>query len=192
MSENPLVNDTMMAHPIHLHGLWSELENGNGELRPALETMARRLGIEKAISFAGFRKDAASIYSDLDLVALTSTNEGTPLTLIEAMAASRPVVTTEVGGVVDMLGERLERLGALSVWEHGITAPDQDAASFAEALRYLIDRPDLRREMGSRGCLYVRNRLSRNRLIHDIEALYDQLLDVEVASAAEAAASART
>jgi len=165
---------------------------GDGELRQKLESQALRLGIRDAVTFTGFRKDAASIYSNFDLVALTSTNEGTPLTLIEAMAAGRPVVATEVGGVVDILGERVEWTGAFSVWEHGITVSDQDAVSFARALRFLIDRPDRGREMGARGRSYVRTSLSRNRLIHDIEAVYQQLLGPEVASAAGAATSVRT
>jgi glycosyltransferase involved in cell wall biosynthesis len=156
---------------------------GDGELRPRLEAQARRLGIGSAVSFVGFRKEAAAIYSDLDVVALTSTNEGTPLTLIEAMSAGRPVAATEVGGVVDILGERLERAGRLSIWEHGVTARDQDPVSVAEALGYLIKHPDSRRAMGSRGRLYVQTSLSRNRLVRDIETLYHQLLDAEAESA---------
>ena len=165
---------------------------GDGELRQRLEGRARQLGIGHSVSFVGFRKDAAALYSDFDLVALTSINEGTPLTLIEAMAAGRPLVATEAGGVVDILGERVERAGRLSVWEHGVTANDQSAPSVAEALRYLIDRRGDRREMGARGRLYALTSLSRNRLIRDIEALYHQLLDVKAAPAERAAASVRT
>jgi glycosyltransferase involved in cell wall biosynthesis len=165
---------------------------GDGELRPALEAQARRLGIESAITFLGFRKDAVAIYSDFDLVALTSTSEGTPLTLIEAMAAGRPVVATEVGGVVDILGERLEPNGEISLWEHGITTTGQSAASFAEALTYLIEHPDRRREMGCRGRLYVRTRLSRERLVRDIESQYDQLLQPAAALTELPVASIRT
>jgi glycosyltransferase involved in cell wall biosynthesis len=165
---------------------------GDGELRGRLEEHARQLGIADTVKFVGFREDAAAIYSDLDLVVLTSTNEGTPLTLLEAMAAGRPVVATEVGGVVDILGERLRRAGRISIWEHGITAGSRDADGVAKALDYLITRPDIRAEMGSRGRLYVRGSLSRNRLIRDIEALYHELLDPGAAALEVAAAPVRT
>src|SRR5262249_35718706 len=158
---------------------------GDGELRPQLEAEARRLGIESSVSFVGFRKDVAAMYSDFDVVALTSVNEGTPLTLIEAMAGARPVVATEVGGVLDMLGDLIGQRGTLSIWEHGITAPDQDPTSFAEALDYLINQPRCALEMGARGRTYVRTSLSRNRLIRDVETLYHQLLDVDAASPQE-------
>jgi glycosyltransferase involved in cell wall biosynthesis len=165
---------------------------GDGELRGHLEERARRLGIEDSVIFAGFREDAGALYSDLDLVVLTSTNEGTPLTLLEAMAAGRPVVATEVGGVVDILGERLNRAGRISTWEHGITAGSGDAAGIAEALDQLIGRPDTSAEMGARSRLYVRACMSRNRLIRDIEALYHELLDLEGAAPEVAASPVRT
>ena len=165
---------------------------GDGELRGQLEEQARRLRLEDSVVFAGFREDAAGIYSDLDLVVLTSTNEGTPLTLVEAMAAGRPVVATEVGGVVDLLGERSNGAGRISIWEHGITAGSRDADGIAEAIDYLIARPGARDEMGSRGQLYVRAALSRNRLIRDIEALYQELLNPGAAVLEIAAAPIRT
>jgi glycosyltransferase involved in cell wall biosynthesis len=165
---------------------------GDGELRGYLEERSRRLRIEDSVIFAGFREDAAAIYRELDLVVLTSTNEGTPLTLLEAMAAGLPVVATEVGGVVDILGERLNRARRISIWEHGITAASGDAAGIAEGLDYLIGKPDARGEMGARSRLYVRARASRNRLIRDIEALYHELLDLEGAAPEVAAAPVRT
>jgi glycosyltransferase involved in cell wall biosynthesis len=165
---------------------------GDGELREKLEVLALRLGIQDSVRFLGFRKDAAAIYSNFDLVALTSTNEGTPLTLIEAMAAGRPVVATEAGGVVDILGDRLERIGVVSVWEHGTTSSHQDPASFAAALSYLIDHPERGRQMGYQGRLYVRSRLSRTRLVNDIERLYDQLLRPEQAVSEAPTASIET
>ncbi len=63
-----------------------------------LERKTRELGIADRVIFTGFRKDAGELYADLDLVALTSLNEGTPVTLIEAMCAGRAVIATEVGG----------------------------------------------------------------------------------------------
>ena len=70
-----------------------------------LERKTRELGIVDRVIFTGFRKDTGELYADLDLVALTSLNEGTPVTLIEAMCAGRAVIATEVGGVRDLMGE---------------------------------------------------------------------------------------
>ncbi|HSE96980.1 MAG TPA: glycosyltransferase [Blastocatellia bacterium] len=148
---------------------------GDGHLRSELEALAAKLGISDRVVFTGFREDAASLYSDLDIVALTSLNEGTPVTLIEAMSCGRAVATTEVGGVVDIMGERRENTQGFCLWDHGVTAPSRDAKTFAHALQYLIERPGDRRRMGERGREFVRSRLSRNRLLRDTERLYREL-----------------
>ena len=67
----------------------------------------------------------------MDIIALTSLNEGTPLTLIEAMNSARPVVTTEVGGVIDILGQRQRTTNGFAIWEHGLSVPSQDAQAMA-------------------------------------------------------------
>jgi glycosyltransferase involved in cell wall biosynthesis len=154
---------------------------GDGELRGDLEARARELALADRLYFTGFRDDVASLYFDLDLVALTSRNEGTPLTLIEAMSAGCPVVATDVGGVVDLLGAKRDTVGALTIWDHGITTPSGDAAAFSHALNYLIERPQLRREMGDRGRAFIRSRYSKTRLIADIEHLYHELLGAHAA-----------
>ena len=78
---------------------------GDGEERPALESLCRELGLDGAVTFFGWRHDLAAVYGDLDLVVNASRNEGTPVALIEALAAARPVVATRVGGTPDLLGE---------------------------------------------------------------------------------------
>jgi len=81
---------------------------GDGHLRESLESEAKSLGLEKIVSFLGHRPDISALISGMDIVALASRNEGTPLSLIEAMAIGIPVVATAVGGVVDLLGETVE------------------------------------------------------------------------------------
>jgi glycosyltransferase involved in cell wall biosynthesis len=149
---------------------------GDGHLRAELESQARVAGLDGRVIFTGFRNDAASIYADFDLVALTSLNEGTPLTLIEAMGCGCAVASTEVGGVADLMGRRRETLGGFTVWDHGVTAPSRDVEAFTNGLRYLIERPSLRREMGERGHAFVSSRLSKERLVGDIENLYCGLM----------------
>jgi glycosyltransferase involved in cell wall biosynthesis len=96
--------------------------------------------------------------------------------LIEAMCCGRAVASTEVGGVVDLMGRRIETLDGFTVWDHGVTAPSRDVVSFANGLKFLIERPDLRREMGARGREFVSSRLSKERLIGDIDGLYCDLI----------------
>lgn len=157
---------------------------GDGHLRADIEKRARELGIAERTVFTGFRDDATSLYAGLDIAALTSLNEGTPLTLIEAMCCGRAVAATEVGGVVDVMGSRRASRDGFAIWDHGVTAPSRDVEAFARALRFLVERPDLRREMGERGRAFVRAKLSRDRLVSDIETLYRELLGGEAPAAA--------
>lgn len=151
---------------------------GDGHLRADLEELSQKPEIAGCVHFTGFRKDATSLYGEFDIVALTSLNEGTPLTLIEAMACGRALAATEVGGVCDVMGEqRLSQTG-FTVWDHGVTARSRDAEGLAQALQYLIERPELRRQMGARGRVFVRTRLSKERLIDDIKEVYRELTGV--------------
>ena len=149
---------------------------GDGHLRAPLEAQARALGVEDRVTFTGFREDLGAIYRQLDLVALTSLNEGTPLTLIEAMAMGCPVVSTEAGGVPDLLGDEHESLPFGLRRDHGLTVPRADAEPFAEALAYLLDRPGLRGDMGARARDFARRRFGKDRLLDDIKSLYQEAL----------------
>jgi len=148
---------------------------GDGHLRPELEAQARQLNVMDCVSFTGFRDDVTELYADLDIAALTSLNEGTPFTLIEAMSCGVAVATTEVGGTVDLLGARQENTDGYSVWEHGLTAPSRDVESYVRALRRLLADVELRRLMGQRGQAFVLAQYSKERLIADIEKLYYEL-----------------
>src|SRR5262249_53925020 len=126
--------------------------------------------------FTGFREDVMSLYADLDITASTSLSEGTPLALIEAMSRGSAIVSTEVGGVIDLMGIKRDTMDGFTVWDHGITTPNRDCAAFIKAIEYLIERPDLRRQMGQRGRQFVLSCMSKERLISDIEFLYRKLL----------------
>ncbi|MFN0084840.1 MAG: glycosyltransferase [Blastocatellia bacterium] len=149
---------------------------GDGHLREPLEARARALGIADRVRFTGFRHDLASIYAGLDIAALTSLNEGTPLTLIEAMGAGLPVISTDVGGVPDLMGDRTESREGFLIREHGVTVAAGDSDAFARGLAWLLAHPEARREMGARGRAFVRAGFARERLIRDLESLYAELL----------------
>ena len=148
---------------------------GDGHLRERLEAEARSLGLLDEIKFLGTRSDPQNFYPALDVVALTSLNEGTPLTLIEAMANERPLLATEVGGVVDLLGERTEDAGGFHLCDHGIGVRPNDAEAFCEGLARLVAAEDLRRAMGERGRRFVERNYSKERLLMDVANLYQEL-----------------
>jgi len=112
----------------------------------------------------------------VDIVALTSRNEGTPLTLIEAMANGLPVISTAVGGVVDLLGAVEEEVDGYEVRERGITAPSDDERAFAAGLQRLLNDGALRQSMAVRRTDFARSTYSKERLIVDIIRLYRDLL----------------
>lgn len=154
---------------------------GDGSLRTSLEQQAQSLGFGSKVIFAGGRRDPEYFYPALDMVALTSLNEGTPLTLIEAMANARPVVATSVGGVVDLLGDVRED-GTYQICERGIRVPRGDEAAFASALSRLAGDRQLQRELGARGLEFVDRVYKKERLVDDIKRLYGELLNQEVIS----------
>lgn len=147
---------------------------GDGGLRDALEDQCEALGLEKDVIFVGSRKDPEYFYPALDVVALTSHNEGTPLTLIEAMANARPVVATSVGGVVDLLGDVVED-GPYQVCRRGIAVDADDEEAFVSALSRIIRDRSLRQELGDRGLEFVEVNYSKERLFEDIKDLYGEL-----------------
>ncbi|HYT50563.1 MAG TPA: glycosyltransferase, partial [Pyrinomonadaceae bacterium] len=151
---------------------------GDGALRPELESQTRSLGLENEVAFLGTRNDPENFYPALDIVALTSLNEGTPLSLIEAMANARPVVASAVGGVVDLLGAKTsaEEDVRYQICERGVAVASGDAEAFARALRRLIDDNQLRQKIGARGREFVTKNYAKERLLADINRLYAQLL----------------
>jgi glycosyltransferase involved in cell wall biosynthesis len=151
---------------------------GDGEDRVSLEQRARELGLGDRVLFAGTH-DAAAIYGAIDIAALTSLNEGTPLTLIEAMANGRPVVSTAVGGVVDLLGRVTDRVSAdgatYEIRERGVTVASRDERSYVAALRRLIADKPLQVELAARGKEHVERDYSKDRLVADIIAVTREL-----------------
>jgi len=152
---------------------------GDGELRTELETQAKRLNLNDRVIFTGGRQDPETFYPGLDIVALTSRNEGTPLTLIEAMANARSVLATAVGGVVDLLGETVsqDQDERYEICERGVRVIPGDADAFAAGLQRLVNDGELRRKISDRGFHFVQTNYSKARLLEDIKALYGDLLE---------------
>ena len=139
---------------------------GDGTLRPALERRAQEMGIADRVIFTGWRRDLPDIYADLDVLAVTSNNEGTPVSAIEAMAAGCPVVATHVGGLPDLISEG----------KTGYLVPPGNAPAVATALLRVLHQPEMARCMGETARRAARERFSAQRLITDMEQLYLELL----------------
>jgi glycosyltransferase involved in cell wall biosynthesis len=135
---------------------------GGGELQEQSELLARELGISDRVVFAGWWSEIEKVYADADITALTSDNEGTPVCLIESLSSGVPVVSTDVGGVRDVVKDG----------ESGFLVPKGDAAAFAASVAKLIESPALRTRMGTAGKEDAIVRYSYKRLSSDIVSLY--------------------
>jgi len=148
---------------------------GDGETRRALENKAGQLNIpfsqdhdpNASLIFTSWRNDIDVINAGLDIIALTSLNEGTPVSLIEAQAASKPIVSTRVGGIGDIVLEN----------ETALLSNINDITSFRENLLKLVENDDLRRSFHKKGADHVQKKFSVERLASDMSNLYYELLD---------------
>jgi len=148
---------------------------GDGHLREELERKAAELGLKDDLQFIGNRDDPDVFYAGLDIVALTSLNEGTPLSLIEAMANEKPVISTSVGGVVDLLGDVSEEKDGVSYCERGIRVESEDVDSLFSGLLDLAQNEEMRARMALAGKKFVQRNYSKDRLVNDIRHLYRKL-----------------
>jgi glycosyltransferase involved in cell wall biosynthesis len=149
---------------------------GDGELKSCLKAHAQSIGIRKNVVFYGWEKEIEKIYADLDILVLTSNNEGTPVSIIESMAASVPVVTTCVGGIKDLLGQietHAQTKDDFSICERGILCSKGNADAIANGIQYLIESDN--QDLISKAREYVFENYSEKRLIKRIENLYFSL-----------------
>ena len=149
---------------------------GDGELRKQLENSAKEKQLEfetpekenqnAIVVFTSWIKEVDVALSGLDIVALTSFNEGTPVSLIEAQAAGKPIVSTNVGGIENVVVKN--RTALLS----DIDKPE----SFFSNLKTLTEDENLRKEMAAIGWQHVFEKFHYNRLVKDMQNLYEKLL----------------
>ena len=135
-------------------------------MRKELEDLAAQLGIRKNVIFCGFRKDLPRIYADLDVVVLTSLNEGLPVAIIEGMAAAKPVVAFDVGGVRDLIQDNVT----------GILVPFGDVQKLADSITHLLKNPGESERLGQNARRRAYPHLDFRRLVGDMEDFYCQLM----------------
>lgn len=161
----PIKDLTTMLHALtRLPGVHLVLV-GEGSQRPELEVLAVSLGLGGRVHFPGWADDVAAWMADLDVVALSSRNEGTPVALIEALAAGRPVVATSVGGVPFVVRDG----------RNGWLVPPADPAALAEALQACLADPLEGARRAAAGRAEVLPRFAAARLVSDIRSLYREV-----------------
>ncbi|HEV7334087.1 MAG TPA: glycosyltransferase [Flavisolibacter sp.] len=173
-------------HSLFLQALHHVLQNskrkvkafiiGDGETRAELEARATALGISFSVQdsekhphplvFTSWRSDVDTINAGLDIITLTSFNEGTPVSLIEAQAANKPILSTRVGGISDIVVEG----------KTALLANVDDTETFCHHLLQLVENNNLRAELGSNSRSHVMQRFSYQRLMNDMSGLYYELL----------------
>lgn len=139
---------------------------GDGPDRESIEQRAHELGVARHTLFVGYQRDVAPYFGLFDAFAMSSANEGTPVVAIEALAAGRPVVSTDVGGVADVV-----RHG-----EDGYLVPPGDVEALAGRLAELARDPERRTAMGEAGRARALERYDVERLVDDVDKLYRELL----------------
>lgn len=150
---------------------------GDGDMRQQMENEFRKANMdysyfpyEQRLATAtclSWQMNMDEVFSALDIVALTSHNEGTPLSLIEAQAAGRALVSTNVGGVTDVVLQN----------KSGYVVEAGNAGDFADSLLKLIEDIDLRKDFGLKGMEFAHNNFSYQRLVSDMSGYYFSLLE---------------
>jgi glycosyltransferase involved in cell wall biosynthesis len=149
---------------------------GDGELKTSLLKEVARLGLQNTVTFMGWQTDMPPIYGAVDAVVLTSRNEGTPVALIEAMAAGRPVIATNVGGVRDLLGAVMRPdTNGYRLAERGILVPKDNSTALAHALVFLSERHKISALMTRNAREFVVEQYSEERLFADMGRVYEEL-----------------
>ncbi|MBD3376697.1 glycosyltransferase [candidate division KSB1 bacterium] len=139
---------------------------GDGEERNKLESLTKELEIEDHVFFYGWEQNIEKIYAGIDLMLLTSNNEGTPVTIIEAMASRVPVFATRAGGVVDMIQSG----------ENGYLCDLDDADAMAKHIIKYLNNRNNHRIMLERAFSYSTQTFSYRRMISDMDSFYQKLI----------------
>ena len=138
---------------------------GDGPERRRLEDLAKRLGLQQTVTFLGFRTDVRSVLSTVDVAVFSSASEGSPLAVMEAMDAARPIVATSVGGVPDLVAHGV----------HGFLVEPGDPAALAAAVARALEDPRAAAAMGARARERRRREFDIAVTVKRIEDLYTGL-----------------
>ncbi len=139
---------------------------GSGEHEATLKTLAQERGVAKQVIFTGVRHDIPELLAVSDLFVLPTLGDALPTVLAEAMAAQKPIVASEVGGVPEMVEHG----------RNGLLVPPADSAALADACLQIIQNPDLARQMAAAGYDIVEQRFNISKQAHRLGDLYQEIL----------------
>jgi glycosyltransferase involved in cell wall biosynthesis len=139
---------------------------GQGPERDALETLAHELGIESRVSFLGHRDDIPELLAASDLVVLPSLYEGLPISLLEAMAAAKPVIATRIGGTDELVTSGYD----------GLLVEPRDSHALAQAMKTLLSDPERARQLATSAQRTVADRFSAELMCNRVSQVYGELL----------------
>ena len=145
---------------------WRAVVVGDGPLRADLEARARRLGLARRCRFVGTRTDLGDLLAALDLLVVPSRSEGLPYLVLEAMLAGTPLVVTEVGGIPEVLVDRV----------HGVLVPARDPARLARAIARCLDQPEGARARAAAARRHAEARFSLRAMLVAVDAVYTAIL----------------
>jgi glycosyltransferase involved in cell wall biosynthesis len=166
-----------IANLVDVPGVWF-LVVGDGALREELQQSAEAAKLRDRLVWGGLRDDMPDVYFATDVGAVTSDNEGTAVTAVEAQAARLPVVTTRVGGMPSVVRDG----------KSGFVVQCDDERAFANAVARLLVNDALRDQFGVAGREATQAKFSQGRLIDDVDKLYRHLRENTVGAEVEAAA----
>jgi glycosyltransferase involved in cell wall biosynthesis len=150
---------------LHVVLIGDDLEAG-GAYRRSLETEAEALGVAPRVHLLGYRPDATALLAELDVFTLPSWIEGFPLVVLEAMALSRPVIATAVGGTPELV-----------TGETGLLVPPRDPRRLADAIAELLAERGRAERMGAAGLERVRTSFSAERMTDRVLTVYDEVVE---------------
>jgi glycosyltransferase involved in cell wall biosynthesis len=142
---------------------------GDGDELNNIKSHAKDLGLDSEITFTSWIKQIDYAIAGMDIIAMTSLNEGTPVSLIEAQAANKPIVSTNVGGIENVVIPN----------KTALLSDVNDEKTFSENLLMLVENETLRKELSISGWEHVESKFHYTRLVSDTKKIYDQLLDTK-------------
>ncbi len=151
---------------------------GDGSERPIIEDAAKRWGPDRC-RWLGWQQDVRGILAQCHVVIQTSKNEGTPVALIQAMAAGRPFVSTPVGGVIDMVTGDVSRDGCGNRWYSNAVLANSSPGAFVAAIGRLAADPSLRLRMGAEAARFAAASYALPLLVTNLDRIYSELLSAK-------------
>jgi glycosyltransferase involved in cell wall biosynthesis len=140
---------------------------GGGAEEARLERLVRESGLTEQVLLLGHRRDTRELISALDVAVLPSRSEGSPLALLEYMCAGVPIVATSVGGIPELIDDRV----------HGLLAPPQDPNALAARIRELLDDRELGQRLGAAAQAHQRSEFDIDVVVRRLEELYVEFID---------------